>query len=95
MKNLRKLVTAVLLTSLLCLSAFAGATITSACGPPEPGQVDTPPCAASQAPIPGDMGTPTALATAPGDIDTPAVANDQASLTEIAVAVLRSMLSLF
>ena len=94
MKNPRKLGTAVLLTALLCLSAFTGKT-TSACGPLDPGQVDTPPCAAAQAPTPGDMGTPTALATAPGDIDTPAVARHRASLTEIAADVLWSMLSLF
>jgi hypothetical protein len=55
MKNLRKLGAAVVLTSVLALSAFAGEIPTPPCAPPEPGQTDTPPCAAA----PGNMGTST------------------------------------
>lgn len=54
MKNLRKLGGAVVLTSVLALSAFAGEIPTPPCAPPEPGQIQTP-CAAA----PGNTGTST------------------------------------
>lgn len=58
MKNLRKLGNTVVLTLALGLFAFAGETRTLACGSPDPGQIDTPPCAMAQAPT-SDLVTPT------------------------------------
>jgi hypothetical protein len=90
MKNLRKLGAAVVLTSVIALSAFAGETSTPPCAPPEPGQIETPPCAAALS----DMDTPTGWSTAPGDMGTPAVSSET-SFTEIATDVLLNCLSLF
>lgn len=86
MKNLRALGTIVLLTSLLCISAFVIETSASACGPLNPGQVETPPCAITQAPSSADS---------LGQIETPPSARDEAYMTEIASFVLFSILSLF
>jgi hypothetical protein len=83
MKNLRKLGAAVVLTSVLALSAFAGETQTPPC---VPGQIDTPPCASAL----GDADTPTWESTVPGDMG-----NGGASFTEIAADVLLNLLPLF
>ena len=88
MKNLRRLTAAVVLTSVLGLTAFAGQTATSPCAPPLPGQTDTPPCAAA----PGDINTPTAVSTDPGQTVTPPAAD---SYIGIAASVFESMLSIF
>jgi len=85
MKNLRTLGTAVVLASLL---SFTAVRSTSACSPPNPGQIETPPCVV-QPSAPGETMTP------PGQIDTPPAARDEAYLTEIASSVLFSILSLF
>lgn len=88
MKNLRKLGAAVVLTSVLTLSAFAGETRTPPCSP---GQIDTPPCAAAS----GDMDTPTGASTAPGDLGTPTLASTETSFTDFAANVLLNLLPLF
>ena len=88
MKNLRKLGAAVVLTLALALSAFAGEIPTPPCAIPEPGQTETPPCAAA----PGDMNTP-GVTSAPGDMGP--MANDETSFTEIAAEVLLNFLPLF
>jgi len=87
MKNLRKLGNTVVLTLALGLFAFAGETRTLACGSPDPGQIDTPPCAMAQAPTPDD--------TVPGQVDTPPAARVDPSLTEIAANVIFGIASLF
>lgn len=92
MKTLRALGTFVVLTSLLCLSALVVETNASACGPLDPGQVETPPCATAQAPSGGETSTPPAT-TAPGQIDTPP--SGDLSPTEFASSVLLSIVSLF
>jgi len=86
MKNLRKLGAAVVLTSVLALSAFAGEIPTPPCAPPDPGETHTPPCASAL----GDMETPTEASTAPGDMG-----NGGSSFTEIAADVLLNFLPLF
>jgi hypothetical protein len=91
MKNLRKLGAAVILTSVLALSAFAGEIPTPPCSPPDGGQTSTPPCAAAF----GDMDTPTGASTAPGDMGTPTLASSETSFAEIAANVLLNFLPLF
>ena len=88
MKTLKRLAAAVILTSVLGLTAFAGQTDTPPCVPPEPGQTDTPPCTVA----PGDTGTPTASSTDPGQTDMPPAAE---SYIDIAVSVFESILPLF
>lgn len=48
MKNLKRLVAAVLLTCVLGLSALAGESSTPPCAPPQPGESSTPPCSGGQ-----------------------------------------------
>jgi hypothetical protein len=48
MKTLKRLTTALVLTCVLGLSAFAGETQTPPCPPPEPGETQTPPCSGGQ-----------------------------------------------
>lgn len=67
MKNLRKLSTAVLLTLVLAVTAFAGETHAPPCAPPDPGETQAPPCAA--APLSSDD------STAAGEIPTPPASN--------------------
>ena len=88
MKNLKRLVAAIALTLALGLSAFAGITETPPCAPPEPGQTSTPPCATAQL-TPDDS-------AAPGQTQTPPAssATDYA-VTEAAIDLLQSVLSLF
>jgi hypothetical protein len=89
MKQLRKFGAAIVLTFVLALSAFAGEILTSPCAPPEPGQVETPPCGAA----PGDMGT--FISAAPGDIGTSTVANDESLFSKIATDLFLNILPLF
>ena len=84
MKNLKRLGVAFALTFVLGVAAFAGEMSTGPCAPPDPGEVNTPPCAAA----PRDMGEPPAPSTAPGIAQTPGFA-------EIAASVLESLLPLF
>jgi len=79
MKIAKRLVAALVLTLFVAISGLAGETPPPPC---TPGQIDTPPCAAAQSSILGELQTP----------PTP---RDDASLTEIASSVLFSILSLF
>lgn len=89
MKNLRRLGVSVILTAAIGLSTLAVEAQTPSCAPPEPGQSSTPPCVANPANTP------------PGDISAPTIPENlaseanQASLDEIAVSVLLSLLPLF
>jgi len=86
MKELRKLGAVVVLTFVLALSAFAGEILTPPCAPPEPGQIETPPCGAA----PGDMET---LNSTSGDLGTPT--SDEMSFSKIAADVFLEFLPLF
>ena len=89
MKKLRKFGAAVILTSVLAMSAFAGQTETPPCPLPEPGQTETPPCGVA----PGDMETPSS--TGQGDLGAPTFANDDMSFSKVAADVLLNLLPLF
>lgn len=89
--NLRKLSTTTLLTCVLGIFAFAGATRTLACEQPRPGQTLDPPCAQA----PGDANTPTVTSTTSIDMSAPTAASDETSLTEIAAKAYLTFLSLF
>lgn len=82
MKTLQKLASVLVLTLMLGLPSFAGETHTPPCAPPDPGETHTPPC---QPAAPGDIGSPSS-ATFTG--------TDEA-FTEVATAVLESLLSIF
>lgn len=81
MKNLRRLGATVALTCFVGLSAFAGQLETPPCAPPEPGQLETPPCAAVHT-TPDESGAPVSNAA------------DNYSITEVALNVWQSVLSL-
>lgn len=90
MKDLRLLGTAVLLTFVLVLPAFAGETPTPPGSNCDPGQINTP-CSSALVQTSGETATP--AATAPGQVDTPP--SGDLSITEIASSVLLSIVSLF
>jgi len=89
MKNLKRLSASVTLMFVLAVAAFAGETNTPPCAPPEPGQVGTPPCAAASM-TPGDS-------LAPGETNAPPASNagTEFSITDVAINLLQSVLSLF
>jgi hypothetical protein len=69
MKNLKRLGAAIALTCVLGTAAFAGDTMTPPCAPPEPGQLETPPCSGGQmasdnSTLPGETSCPPASASA-------------------------------
>jgi hypothetical protein len=86
MKKLRKLGVAIVLTSVLALTTYAGQTDTPPC--PIPGQMETPPCSAA----PGDIDTPGVTAITLGDTT---VTNGDTSFTEIATDIVLNILSLY
>ena len=88
MKNLKRMGLAFVLTLVVALSAFAGETSTPPCPPPDPGEMQTPPC--SNAQLTSDDPTP-------GQTDTPP---SESAVTEYVVAgaaidFVESVLSLF
>ncbi len=89
MKSLKRLGVTVALTFVLTVAAFAGETPTPPCAPPVPGETPTPPCAAAQM-TPADS-------VAPGQTNTSRASNAAVtpSVTEVALDLLQSMLSLF
>ena len=89
MKSLKRVGLFFVLVSVLCLTTFAGPAMADPCAPPAPGQTDTPPCAAAQV-TPDDS-------LAPGQTNTPPASNAEVtpSVTEVAVDLLQSVLSLF
>ena len=89
MKNIKRLGASFTLMCVLAMAAFAGETNSPPCAPPDPGEVNSPPCAGAQI-LPGDFLTP-------GDTSAPPAlaAEDSLSVTELAVDLLQSVLSLF
>ncbi len=89
MKNLKRLSAAVALTFVLGAVAFAGEIPSGPCAPPAPGEMNAPPCAAAQM-------TPDA-SVAPGETSSPPTSNagDASLVTEVALDLLQSMLSIF
>lgn len=87
MKSPKRLGLSFVLVSVFALTVFAGQT-RAECTPPAPGQTDTPPCAAAQ--VTSDD------SVAPGQTNTPpSNAEVTPSVTEVAVDLLQSVLSLF
>lgn len=88
MKNLKRLVASGTLLFVLAVAAFAGETNTPPCAP-DPGITSTPPCAAAQM-TPDDS-------VAPGETNAPPTSNagDALSVTEVAMDLLQSVLSIF
>jgi hypothetical protein len=89
MKNLKRLGASVTLMFVLAVAAFAGETNSPPCASPEPGQVGTPPCAASLM-TPGDT-------VASGETNAPPASNagTEFSVADVAIDLLQSVLSLF
>jgi len=83
-KNLKRLVPAVLLTCVLCLSAFAGETQAPPCAPPEPGIISTPPCTGGQ--MTGDNS---------GVVSTPPASDSGYLVAEAAISLVESLLPLY
>jgi hypothetical protein len=83
MKNLKRLVAAVLLTCVLGLSAFAGETDTPPCAPPEPGQTMTPPCT-------GQMASDNS--TLPGETNAPPASSAGHLVAEAAISLLENLM---
>jgi len=82
MKNLKRLGISLALVCILATVAFADG---SPCAPPEPGTVNSPPCAAAQ------ITSDDSVAQSPPASN----AGDAASVAELAVDLLQSVLSLF
>ncbi len=89
MKNLKRLGVAIALTLVLGVSALAGETPAGPCAPPDPGEVSSPPCSVAQ--------ITTDDSVVPGDTNGPPASNATSapSVTEVALAMLQSVLSLF
>lgn len=87
MKTLRRLSTAVVLTLLISLTAFAGETLTPPCAPPEPGEVLTPPCSSAQ--VSNDDPISQAVSSSPG------YAESDLLVSDFSIELLRQALSLF
>jgi len=82
MNNLKRLGVVLALTLVLAGSAFA-------CGTPDPGQIQTPPCAVSQ--ITPDK------PVAPSDVNTPPVSSSvsEFSVSDVVITLFVSMLPIF
>jgi hypothetical protein len=87
MKNLKRLVSAIVLTCVLGLSAFAGETQAPPCAPPEPGETQAPPCTGGQ--------TTSDDSTTPGIISTPPASDSAYLITEAAITLFESLLPLY
>lgn len=88
MKNLKRLGVSVTLMFVLAMAAFAGETNSPPCAPPDPGETNSPPCAAAQT-APDDS-------VAPGETSSPPASNGEtSSITEAAIDLLQSVLSIF
>jgi hypothetical protein len=87
MQTLKRLTISIALTVILAAAAFAGETQAPPCAPPDPGIMETPPCATAQS-IPDDSATP-------GQTDTPPSTSDTISFADVAVDVVQGVLMLF
>ena len=88
MKNLKRLVAAVVLTCFLALSAIAGETSSPPCAPPEPGQTSTPPCTGGQmtSDNSGLVSTPSA------SVSTPPASDSGYLVAEAAITLFENLL---
>ena len=89
MNNLKRLGLSLTLISVLTVAAFAGETPTGPCAPPEPGQTNTPPCAAAQI-MPNKP-------AASDEVSSPPASNGVAeySVTELGRNLIQDLLLLF
>jgi hypothetical protein len=88
MKNLKRLGVSATLMFVLSVVAFAGATQSPPCAPPEPGETQSPPCAVAQLTRDDSL--------APGETSSPpSNAGDVSSVAEVALDLLQSVLLLF
>ena len=81
MTNLKRLVAAVVLTSVLGLSAFACDMNSPPCAPPEPGETNAPPCTGGQ--MAGDSS---------GIVSTPPASDSGYLVAEAAITLFESLL---
>ena len=86
MSNLKRLVVTICLISILAMTALAGETPNSPCPPPEPGDIQSPPCASAS--------LTTDDPTNPGETQTPPAA-ETVVITTIADAAVGALLSVF
>jgi hypothetical protein len=86
MKNLKKLATSVLLICIFAMAAFADGG-SPACAPPDPGTVNSPPCAGAQL-IPEEPSPQTNAVTSSNPID-------EYVVSEVALDLVQSLLSIF
>jgi hypothetical protein len=89
MKNLKRLVAAVVLTSVLGLSAFAGESSTPPCTPAAPGESSTPPCSGGQ--TTSDNSATSGLISTPPSTDS----GTGYLVTEAAITLFESLLPLY
>ena len=87
MKHLKRLSAILALTSLLALPAFAGETPTPPCPPPDPGEVNNPPCSGGQQSADDS--------TTPGEVNSPESYAVADVVTDAAIDILQSVLSIF
>ena len=88
MKNLKMLGISVTLLCVLSMTAFAGATNSPPCAPPDPGATNSPPCAMSQI-------TPDDPDAATGTVAPASTEESDYTVSEVALDLLRSVLLLF
>jgi len=86
MTNLKKLGTSVLLICIFAIAAFADGG-SPLCTPPEPGTVNSPPCAAAQL-IPEESSLQTNAVTSSNPVD-------QYVVSEVALDLVQSLLSIY
>ena len=84
MKNLKRLGTAIALTFLLGMTAFAGETNAPPCTPPIPGETNAPPCTGGQ--MAGDSS---------GIVSTPLASDSGYLVAEVAITLFESLLPLY
>jgi hypothetical protein len=89
MNNLKRVGAAVVLTLALSLSTFAGEPSAPPCAAPDPGIIQSPPCAA-QTMAPDDSAAPAPVETLPASD-----AGTTFPVADAAIGLLQSVLSLF
>jgi hypothetical protein len=86
MKTLKKLATSVLLICIFAMTAFADGG-SPPCAPPDPGTVNSPPCAGAQL-IPEESSPQTNVVTSSNPID-------EYVVSEVALDFVQSLLSIY
>jgi hypothetical protein len=87
MKNLKLLGISVSLLCVLSMTAFAGATNSPPCTPPDPGETNSPPCTAVQ--IAPEDPTPQTISLTSSNLI------DEYVVSEVAIGLVRSWLSIY